>query len=57
MDFKLAQNCTEKRNYKKQIKEEDNLIYRYFQGGIIRKEVCGKIRERSQKERKKIFFS
>jgi hypothetical protein len=50
MDFKLAQNCTEERKYKNQIKEEDNHIYQYFQGGIFRKEVCGKIGERSQKE-------
>jgi hypothetical protein len=46
---------TEERNYKKQIKEEDNHIYRCFQGGIVRKEVCGKIIE-VKKERKKICF-
>ena len=48
---------TEERNYKKQIKEEDNHIYRCFQGGIVIKEVCGKIRERSQKGKKEDLFS
>ena len=57
MDFKLAKNCTEERKYKKQIKEEDNHIYRYFQRGIVRKEVCNKIRkEVKRKERRFVFL-